>query len=287
MIVMKSDIKIPEGYEFIDRGDVRMVVCTKYRSCLLEQGIDQPETLLQQAATDGRTGRGAIGSVPIHGKPGERMIIRQYLRGGIIRVFNRAYYMNDRRPFHELAVCAHAASVGLPTASVLAAVSVRSPNGMWKGYLFVKELAGCCDLPTYMFRLWQHDPHHFLVAKRRILDRVASLVRHMHEQGLAHGDLNMKNILINTNNPEQVYIIDWDKSRVLQRSTAAARRANVLRLCRSMVKLGKLGYPFDQHDAVYFLQISAPSPQRFRRDVLRLRFSIRLRNIFWKHAPRC
>lgn len=277
-------MKIPDGYELICRNNALIVVRTEYRSCLLEQGIDRPDLLFKQAAFDERTGRGKIGVLPIKGRPQERMIVRQCLRGGIVRIFNREGYLRNKRPFEELWISEFAASVGIPTAQVLAAVSVRTPGRLWKNYLFIKELPECLDVPTYLMMLWKQNPCRFFNEKHRILCTISELIKQMHNRGIEHGDLNMKNVLINTHDPGKIYIIDWDKSRIKSRLGWAARRANVLRLCRSLVKLGRLGFPFNQHDAARLLQAYSGRKQRFRRDFIRLRFSTRIRSLFWKRV---
>jgi|GEM_PF-2104125 tRNA A-37 threonylcarbamoyl transferase component Bud32 len=274
-------LQIPDGYEFIQRGAAQIVVHAKYRDCLLEQGIDRPDLLFQKALPDERRGRGSIRVLPLTGRPGERLIIRQCLRGGLVRFINRDVYLRWHRPLQELAVSVQAAAAGLPTAQVLAAVSLRVARG-WKGYLFIQELAGYDDVPTYLKFLQQQNPTDFFSAKRAMLRSIAALVTLMHECGFEHGDLNLKNFLININNPNCLALIDWDKSRVHTSLTTTARRKNVLRLCRSVLKFSHAGYPLNLHDAAYLLQTLSSSIGCFRRDFMRLRFTTRLRSTVWR-----
>ena len=277
-------MKIPQRYELVRRGTTLIVVSTEYRDVLLEQGIDRPDTLLRQAVFfDELAGRGKVGVLPIMGRPFERMIVRQCLRGGVIRFVNRDRYLGNQRPFEELWISELAASAGIPTPQVLAAVSVRTTGRFWKNYLFIKELPECLDIPTYLIRLREQNPGRLFDEKHRILYSIAELIKKMHKQGIEHGDLNMKNILVNIHDPSQLYIIDWDKSRIKSRLSSPAQRANVLRLCRSLIKLGRLGFPFNQHDAARLLQ-ACSGKKRFRRDFVRLRFSTRIRSLFWKRA---
>ncbi len=277
---------IPDAYEALQQGPAFIIIRKEYRDCLLEQGIARPDELLRsgQAAAGERSGRGRIGIVPITGRPGEQMIIRQYLRGGLVRFFNRDLYWHDRRPSEELLLTEQAAAAGIPTAQVLAAVCVPCAGPFCRGYLIVRELAACCDLAHYLQRLSRQDRAGFFQEKRRVIKRVAALVSQMHDRGFFHADLNMKNILVDTAAPERLYIIDWDKSCHRERLSAARRRANVLRLCRSMIKLGRTGIPVGERDAALLLQACGRSTKSLRKDLLRLRLTVGLRGVFWKRS---
>jgi len=275
---------LPEAYEALQQGAAAIIVRKDYRDCLLGQGIARPDQLLRsgQAADSERRGRGRVVSLPIAGRPGERMLIRQYLRGGLLRFFNRDLYWHDRRPSEELLLTAQAAAAGIPTAQVLAAVCVRCTGPFCRGYLIVRELASCCDFPQYLQRLSKQDQPEFFHEKRRVIKQVAALVRLMHERGFFHADLNMKNILIDTAAPERLYIIDWDKSYHREHLSTARRRANVLRLCRSMIKLGRTGVPVCERDAALLLKTYGGSTKNLRKDLLRLRLTAGVRGVFWK-----
>ena len=73
---------------------------------------------------------------------------------------------------------------------------------------------------------------------------VADCIRHMHDSGFYHGDLNLKNILVSRADVRQLFIIDWDKSTHTQGSLGLdARQRNVVRFCRSAEKLRTRGIP--------------------------------------------
>src|SRR5690606_11127291 len=64
---------------------------------------------------------------------------------------------------------------------------------------------------------------------------VARAIFDMHEAGVWHADLNAYNILLDAGG--KVWLIDFDKGR-RQAMPAAARQANLLRLRRSLLKVG-------------------------------------------------
>ena len=83
----------------------------------------------------------------------------------------------------------------------------------------------------------------------------ARAVRVMHDQGFYHGDLNLKNILIDAEQRNTVYIIDWDKSQEQENISPAQRSSNMVRCCRSMVKLREQGLALTERDQLYFLRV--------------------------------
>ena len=108
----------------------------------------------------------------------------------------------------------------------------------------------------------------------------------MHERGFFHADLNMKNILIDQGAPDRLYIIDWDKSKRLERVGEDLRRANAVRFCRSMLKLAESGLPADESDAEAFLRAYRPEEKFVRSCRDELRRTVARRRGIWKMLNR-
>jgi hypothetical protein len=272
---------VPNGYTLVQHDRALLIVKDTHKERLLAQGIADPEKLIQSCRVQepGRTGRGSMPAIPVQGAPGETMILRSYLRGGVLRFFNRDMYIGCDRPFKELCLTVAAASGGVPTLDILAAVAVNVTGPLYRGYLMSKELSSCCDLPRYLSDIV--GVKSFFTEKRNLLKKTAEAVCLMHDRGFFHGDLNMKNILVDTAPPHSLYIIDWDKSRHAQRLLPAERRANILRFCRSMAKLARSGVPLTERDQAYFLSIYWHSRKYIRTDLFRLRMSVALRRVLW------
>jgi tRNA A-37 threonylcarbamoyl transferase component Bud32 len=277
-------IKVPHGYNLLRHGPSTIVIRKSYEECLLKQGISNPDSLISSFRSKGNlhSGRGSVPSIPIEGSPGHRMVIRKYLRGGFLRFFNRDIYLGQNRPFKELSITVEAGLKGIPTPDILAAVSIKVSGPFYCGYLISKELKSSCDLPSYLTTIAQGRKETFLKEKRNVIKRVASLIRLMHEKGFYHGDLNMKNIIVDTVNPHNIYIIDWDKSRYKERLKQSERGANVLRFCRSMAKLSRSRLPLTEDDQLFFLEAYWDDKIRARRDFQRLRMSLSVRSIIWR-----
>ncbi len=180
------------------------------------------------------------------------MMARRYLRGGLMRFINRDLYLDGERSFRELAITVEAARSGIPTVEVLAAVSIKAAGPLYRCFLFTRELPGCIDLPAYLRGRAAADG--FSEEKQAVLERAAAAVRLMHDRGFFHADLNMKNILVDAARPESLYIIDWDKSQRFDLLSDARRMANIVRFCRSMIKLAGKGVPVYEEDTQLFLR---------------------------------
>ena len=85
--------------------------------------------------------------------------------------------------------------------------------------------------------MWQGYSRH----KGEIIRAVALSVRAMHEAGLYHNDLHLKNILIARKAPFKAYIIDLDKSSLHESLSLNQRIKNLLRLDRSVEKFMTAG----------------------------------------------
>jgi len=276
-------VKVPWGYNLSKHGSSTVVIMKSCEERLLRQGISNPEGLINSFPDEENlhSGRGAVQSIPIEGSQGERMVIRKYLRGGLLRFFNRDVYLGQHRPFRELSIAVDAAENGIPTPDILAAVSIKASGPFYCGYLISKELPSCCDLPSFITRIARDKKETLLEKKRDVIRRTAGLIRSMHDKGFYHGDLNLKNIIVDTVNPQNIYIIDWDKSRYKERLRQSERGANVLRFCRSMAKLSRSGLPLTDNDQLFFLELYWDDKSKARKNFLRLRMSLSVRSIIW------
>lgn len=285
---MASTLTCPEGYTIITDNNKTIIIRNDYKDRLLEQGVQSPDVLI---ASDRKTpvvysGRGETPSVPIAGT-NEKMIIRKYRRGGLLRFLTRDLYWGGRRPFNELSVAAMAYNQGIPTADILAAVTIKVAGPLYRGYLISKEIPTCRDLPYYLSHILKKGHADSLFRKKReLLSRVARAIRAMHDKGFYHGDLNLKNVLVDIENPANIYIIDWDKSWSKTQLPKSARRTNVLRFCRSMEKLRRFGLSLTRSDQLFFLTQYWADEQGMkkilRKDFVRMRISLGVRKPRWK-----
>jgi len=277
-------VKTPEGYRRMDSGPAILIVKEEYTRPLLDLGITEPETFItgHPDTEDHATGRGTVLSVPLGDRTGTRVMVRKYLRGGLVRWVNKELFFGNKRPFHELLIGTEAVRRGIPTALPLAAVSIRVAVSFFRCYLITRELTNCIDLPRYLKDLRDNSIPNAGRKKERVLVKTAETVKTMHDQGLLHADLNMKNILVDKTDAEKIYIIDWDKSLLRNGLNPAERSANIIRFCRSMVKLAQNNVPVSEKDPALFLESYWKDSAKVSADLKKLEKTVRRRKTAWK-----
>jgi 3-deoxy-D-manno-octulosonic acid kinase len=150
-------------------------------------------------------------------------VLRHYRRGGWIARFtsNRYLWTGERktRSFAEFRLLQFMYSRGLAVPRPLAAGYWRRGAG-YRAALLTRRLANTRALAGVL-----NEGHQAAVA--------LALFR-LHEEGVWHADLNAYNILLDTDG--KAWLIDFDKSEI-RALTPELRRANLLRLRRSLVKV--------------------------------------------------
>jgi hypothetical protein len=143
----------------------------------------------------------------------------------------------------------HARACGVPVAEVPAVVVKRLVPPLYRYWVFSSELAGTLDLLAY---LRTRQPR---AERIPAIAAAARAVRAMHDAGLFHADLNLKNILVRAGGPEQsqAFIIDFDKAVLAPHMSVHRRFRNLRRLWKSAEKARSAGFPITRSDMVRFL----------------------------------
>ncbi|MFH0813839.1 MAG: lipopolysaccharide kinase InaA family protein, partial [Pseudomonadota bacterium] len=213
---MISERNIPPTYDLIKKGKTTIVVKDAYRKTFIKMGINEPERFLSRFTenSDCYQGRGALKTMPFPENEKEQMIIRHYRRGGRMQKFTADIYWGASRPLRELWVGYQAMDKGLPTAEIIAACHTQVFWLFHRGDLISREIKNGIDLIRYLQGLLQPLTKEKILQKRKVIQSVGKIIRKMHEVGISHGDLHLKNILLQINDPQEIniYIIDFDKS---------------------------------------------------------------------------
>ena len=177
------------------------------------------------AVIDG--GRGGSVKADLKGEP---IILRQYLRGGMIASLSKDRYIwlgkSSSRPWREWYLLKEARAAGLPVAKPLGAC-------VWKSGLFYRAaimtayLEGTETLADYLSHSVL-DQFHW--------HQLGLLIRDLQCKGFRHADLNANNILIDLSS--KFHIIDFDKGRKMKKLDNWQWSA-LYRLQRSLVKIDK------------------------------------------------
>ncbi|MDN3514195.1 MAG: hypothetical protein NG747_07330 [Candidatus Brocadia sp.] len=229
--------KIPLAFSMVKKGDTTILVKDRYKEIILPMVFDTGS--LHDRNKDNpnvKFGRGTYLSIPSTKNGTERFIIRNYRHGGLLgRLFGGVFY-NENRPLNEIHINEVAIERGVPSAEAIAVTRRKLWGLFYKADFISKEISGAVDTTQFL----KESPLNFIQkSKKSIIYSLVRLIRNMHDAGIFHADLHLKNILLkrNSNGEFDAYIIDLDKSVILNKLNIDLRIKNLLRLDRSIEKL--------------------------------------------------
>jgi hypothetical protein len=222
---------VPEGFAKITDGHGNRLIVRQDRATAIDFSICSDDRAHMEDCH--YYGRGSLNAVKL--PDGETALIRNYRHGGFLRSLTGAWFFTwPPRPFRELAVTEELRRRGLRTVEVYAACVSRVSGPFYRGWLVTRQLSNAEDL-------WSALQSGLVrrVGLGAALQAVAGSVRAMHREGVYHGDLNLKNILLRLENGAVVgYIIDFDKAKLfLGQLPPELVKRNLDRLLRSARKL--------------------------------------------------
>jgi 3-deoxy-D-manno-octulosonic acid kinase len=165
-------------------------------------------------------GRGQIRQFPFERSGG---LVRTYYRGGLVRHFLKDAFLFTNRPLWELQVLTYLYEEGFAVPEPLGVCWERR-GVTFRGALATRRIKGI-DLLDYL----SENPD----GAQFSMERAGVLIREMHDLGVYHADLQIRNILFA---PEHLYLIDFDNAIRRKRIPRIARARNLLRLRRSIEK---------------------------------------------------
>jgi len=182
---------------------------------------------------------------------GDSLLVRPYRHGGLFRALTGKFFvMWPPRPFRELSITEEARRRGIPTVEVYGACVERLWGPIYRGCLLTRQLQDACDLWVALNSEMVRS-----LGTKQIFRAVAASLRTLHQAGVYHRDLNLKNILVRRE-PDGIksYVIDFDKARLFATSLPAwMAQKNLDRLLRSVRKLDPLRKYFSEDDWRWFL----------------------------------
>jgi len=197
-------------------------------------------------------GRGAVRRLEL--PDGRALLIRRYRHGGLFRAITGGRFFTARRPLAELRVTIEAAGRSVPVPRAVGVIS-EFRGLLLAVYLVTEEIDGAIDLGAYLRSLPAAPTREIAVERREVADALGKAVRTMHDAGLHHADLQVKNILLRrTTTGVEVFFIDLDKSSLRAGPLPGRLRArNLMRLNRSALKMRLVPPPVDDDDRRRFL----------------------------------
>jgi tRNA A-37 threonylcarbamoyl transferase component Bud32 len=214
---------------------------------------------------------------------GARAVVRHYTHGGILRKITGDRFAGSERFLDEIRASEHLRTVGVNTPEVLGLLVQAGKLGFRRGALVTRMIEGGHDLLDYLKsdagRRQVADPS----VKRTVIRAAAGQVRKMHDAGVFHADLHVKNLLLSPDG--RVWILDLDRARIMEKLSSSRRLSNLIRLGRSIEKTRLDSVVGGRDTYVFFLEYLKAGPplaidsrsvtRKYRRHVARHR-------LFWK-----
>ncbi|TET38197.1 MAG: hypothetical protein E3J72_03785 [Planctomycetota bacterium] len=217
-------LSVPAGFQ---RHDVRKTVCILAEDeadNLLSLGVGHVELLLGRSDVWRFEGRMTAHSIPLG--DGRRMVVRHYAHGGALRKLTGDRFSKPQRFVDELAVTAKAIAAGVNAPKPLGVV-IQKSGPFYKADNLSLEIPDATDM------LALAKGNNGLAVLALSVAPIARQVRKLHDAGIFHADLHLKNILFSK---DKCYIIDFDAAKDRGTLPAPARRENLFRLLRSVEK---------------------------------------------------
>ena len=166
--------------------------------------------------------------------PGAKALLRlrEARRGGVLGGLFRGRFLSPRRTARELELWLVLCGRGAPLPTPVAALS-RRRRGLWESHFCSLDLAGSVDGLAWL------DASPPPEQRRRVASALAKALRRFHDAGAVHGDLNLRNVLIEQDSAgPHCLFIDLDHARIRRQVSPPERMADLMRLARSIEKRG-------------------------------------------------
>lgn len=226
--------RVPPGYVVHRVGDTWLVLDRAWSSELV--GLRLADSTVRQSlfARSPRRGRGAAPIVSVGSDLS--ILLRRYRHGGLFGGLTGPLLLGPQRALAELDVTARAEAAGAPVPHVLCLVLWPVAGPLWSAVIGTREESRARDL----LAVWREQP----TARERwtLLRGVGEAVRRLHDAGVQHPDLQVRNVLLCPEPSERIVVIDLDRARFHASAPVSARvrASNLARIVRSAVKEGLL-----------------------------------------------
>ncbi|MFH0888257.1 MAG: lipopolysaccharide kinase InaA family protein [Planctomycetota bacterium] len=246
------DLIIPSYFHINESHKEWRIIHHDYESgvnSLFDGKIDVPSAPMGEARPFGRQlattvkGRGEYIVAHIKSASGqnEEVIMKTYKRGGLTALFLPDIFNDARRPLNELVLTEKARVNGVSVSEILGIQIKWITPFLFRAKIISKKIPDTITLEDFILFLLKNykDKYSELYQKKKnLIESISRAIGQLHQVGIYHSDLNIRNILIQS--PEgtiKTYIIDLDKSYYEQPLSFDKRVDNLIRLNRSLEKM--------------------------------------------------
>ena len=254
-----SQQALKKRFHHFREGKTEILIAPHFLERLQQAGIERVGEVIERAEIDPcRGGRRGLRVFCPDGVASHRCVVRPYAHGGLLRRLLGDRFLLGSRPFREMRITEEIRSRGIPTVQVLASIIHRLWGPFYRGELITREIHQATDLASLSIAFGDHSKTD-LSLRWSTARQAGRAVRLMHDQGIYHGDLNLKNLLVQREGHGDpiVYVIDFDRSKVLKSLSTRHRIKNLLRLNRSAEKWKTRGACITYTDKARFFRAYA------------------------------
>ena len=253
---------VPPGYVVHRVADTTLVFDAVLADELVGIRLADPVARKRLFSRAPRRGRGAAPSVGL--RRDVSVILRRYQHGGMFGGFTGMLHFGPSRALEELRVTAHAEASGAPVPHVVCLALWPAVGPFWSALIGTREERGARDL--FEVLLASVDAR----ARRQLLVEVGAAVRRLHDAGVEHRDLQLRNILVvEEGGRRRIVVIDLDRAVYHSSGRLASRlRARGLgRLTRSAVKNGLWRESIGPRELATFVGAYTAGDRQLRREL--------------------
>ncbi len=244
----------------LQEGRTRILIDPNFLSWLRELGFQGVGEIIEKTEIDpDRGGRHGLRVFCPNRSSDGRFLVRHYGRGGLLRRLLGDSFLFGSRPFREILITHEVRKRGIPTARVVAALHHRIWGPLYRGDLVTVEIPDTRDLVSVFSSCGSRPSREANILKQEIAREAGRTIRFMHDHGIYHGDLNLKNLLVQISSSDgpKVYIVDFDRSKISGSLSTGKKMKNIFRLDRSAEKLKTQGIPITYTDKIRFFHAYA------------------------------
>lgn len=253
--------EVPDGYAVHRAGDTWLILDKRCADDLVGLRLANPSIREGLFANAPRRGRGRVPTVEV--SKDLSIVLRRYRHGGLLGPLGGPLFYGPARALGELAVTARAAASGAPVPHVVCLVLWPSFGPFWSAVIGTREEPQAVDLFAEL------DQMSSASERQELARAVGSAVRLLHDTGVEHRDLQLRNVMVTNRPARRVVIIDLDRAFFHRHGLMPTRRraANLGRLARSAVKLGAWGNAIGRREVAAFMGAYLGGRRELRRNL--------------------
>jgi 3-deoxy-D-manno-octulosonic acid kinase len=252
---------LPPGYVVHRVGATWLVLDERVTGDLVRLRLADPAVRDGLFARARRRGRGTTPTVAVN--PETQVILRRYRHGGLLAWLTGPLFLGPSRALKELEITARAEALGAPVPHALLVILWPVLGPLWSALIGTRMESQATDLLESLSNSRER------VARQRLLREVGAAVRRLHDAGVEHRDLQLRNILVTREETRRIVAVDLDRARFRRQGTLSAsqRARNLGRLARSAVKAGLFEGILGKREVAAFVAAYTGSDRALREEL--------------------